>query len=253
MFQHRNSEPHYAKAGGVFCGNILTPALWSIIQDIQYRLTWKKKKKRMDLGLPAHGCSYVNAWDETCWCNVWFSWSRDGYDYRIHMFFQKWLLTAHLQMSGIGCCLPSKPVVGDLAVSQVHMVASFLPSWSCQSHILLSAAPVTQNSFDNPSRLWSRSSAFNNYAIQAISIVDKERTKWNLRSEPSCTHNRGFLQPNPNGALQTLVDSTSQKIFSTGDNAVLVYNPSGSTQKETRQMRRNMWDTARGGRHKNWP
>lgn len=140
MFQHRNSEPHYAKAGGVFCGNILTPVLWSIIQDIQCRLTWEKKKKRLNLGLPAHGCSYVNAWDETCWCNVWFSWSRNGYDCRIHMFFQKWLLTcAHLQMSGIGCCLPSKPVVGDLAVSQVHVVASFLilsvphPALSCTS------------------------------------------------------------------------------------------------------------------------
>lgn len=83
--------------------------------------------------------------------------------------------------------------------------------------------------------------------------MDKERTKWNLLSEPSCTHNRRFLQPNPNGALQTLVDSRSQKIFSTGDNAILVYNPSGSMQKETRQMRRNMWYIARGWRHKNWP
>lgn len=82
--------------------------------------------------------------------------------------------------------------------------------------------------------------------------MDKERTKWNL-SEPSCTHNRGFLQPNPNGALQTLVDSRSQKIFSTGESAILVYSPSGAMQKETRQMRRNMCDIARGWRHKNWP
>lgn len=41
--------------------------------------------------------------------------------------------------------------------------------------------------------------------------MDKERTKWNLLSEPSCTHNRGFLQPNPNGALQTHIDSRSQR------------------------------------------
>lgn len=60
---------------------------------------------------------------------------------RIHMFFQKQLLPCvHPQTSGIACCLPSKPVVGDLAETQVHMGASFLPSWSCQLHILLSAA-----------------------------------------------------------------------------------------------------------------
>lgn len=58
----------------------------------------------------------------------------------IHMFFQKQLLPCvHPQTSGIACCLPSKPVVGDLAETQVHMGASFLPSWSCQLHILLSA------------------------------------------------------------------------------------------------------------------
>lgn len=83
--------------------------------------------------------------------------------------------------------------------------------------------------------------------------MDEERTKWNLLSEPRCTYHRGVLQPKPNGALQTLVESRSQKIFSTGESAVVVYNPSGYMQKETRQMRRNMWDIAREWRHKNWP
>lgn len=31
----------------------------------------------------------------------------------------------HPQMSGTICCLPSKPMVEEQAVSQVHMVASF--------------------------------------------------------------------------------------------------------------------------------
>lgn len=83
--------------------------------------------------------------------------------------------------------------------------------------------------------------------------MDTERTKRNLLSEPSCTYHRGVLQPKPNGALQTLVESRSQKIFSTGESAVLLYNPSGYMQEETRQMRSNMQDIARGWRHKNWP
>lgn len=128
-------EAYLTKVWGVLCGN--TDAPWLIISDVQCKLTLNRGGT---FGLPAHGCSYVNVLEATCWANVCISWSWNGYDCRIHIFFQNQLLTcAHPQMSGIAHCLLDKPVVGDLAESQVHMVASFLPCWSCQSHILLSA------------------------------------------------------------------------------------------------------------------
>lgn len=179
--------------------------------------------------------------------------SGNGNGCRIHMLFQNWLLTSvHPQMSGIGCCLPSKPVVGDLAESQVHMVASFLPCWSCQSHILLSAAewlkiPLTilQGCGPEPQHLIVMlSKPFKSW-------VKKEQSEISL--SPAAHIIERFLQPNPNRALETLVDLRSQKIFSTGESAILLYNPSGLMQKETRQMRRNMWEIAREWRHKNWP
>lgn len=131
----KSPDWYRAKAWGVFCGNISTYAPWTIILDIQCRLTAPRHGPlaclHMVVLMSMHGMQPAGA----------VSWSGNGYDCRIHMFFQKRLLTCvHPQMSGIACCLPGKPVVGDLAESQVHMVASFLFCWSCQSHILLSAA-----------------------------------------------------------------------------------------------------------------
>lgn len=119
--------------GGVFCINAFT-----IILDIGCGLTLNRGRDHWPVSMivlvSIHGMQPAGAMSASPALGT-------GDDCRIHMFFQKRLLPCvHPQTSGIAHCLPSKPVVGDLAESQVHMGASFLPSWSCQCHILLSAA-----------------------------------------------------------------------------------------------------------------
>lgn len=133
--QYRKSpELYHTRAWGVFCINMLPlPSSWTL--DVGWLWT-----ERWTIGL-LNDCSCVSPWDAACWGNVCISCSGSRRWLQNPYALPKILLTCvHPQTSGITCCLPSKPVVGDLAEPQVHMGASFLPSWSCQSHILLSAA-----------------------------------------------------------------------------------------------------------------
>lgn len=57
----------------------------------------------------------------------------------------------------------------------------------------------------------------------------------------------GFYNLTPVGHCKPWLTQQARRY--SGESTVLVYNPSGSTQKETRQMRRNMWDMLRGWRH----
>lgn len=54
----------------------------------------------------------------------------------------------------------------------------------------------------------------------------------------------GFYNLTPVGHCKPWLTQQARRY--SGESTVLVYNPSGSTQKETRQMRRNMWDMLRG-------
>lgn len=83
--------------------------------------------------------------------------------------------------------------------------------------------------------------------------MDKERTKWNLLSEPSCTHNRGFLQLNPNGHCKPSLTQEA-RMYSPQDRVQFWYTTHlDQCRRKQGRWEEIMWDIARGWRHKNWP
>lgn len=87
-------------------------------------------------------CSCVNPWDAACWGNVCISCSGN----------RRWLQNPHVLPTLAlcsspdfwHCLLPTQQASGRrpgwVSGSHGSFLPSFLPSWSCQSHILLSAA-----------------------------------------------------------------------------------------------------------------